>query len=213
MTMPIVPHLAPIPIDQLEEYPFSPEDRLDRHYFMVWERRRWLNSDMRLRGTPECRALYFDLINIAYDQSPVGTLPCDPAILAKLLMIDSDHFRALSALEYGPLHKWRPCSCDGERRLMHPVVVQSLVEAISRKEDNRARTDVANTMKRLQRLRATVTGYSTDLGKNDAAIRWIDEWLAGEGCEYRSATWVERGLQAWTNHMLDLSRGHGRGKL
>lgn len=40
---------------------------------MVWERRRWLNSDMRLKGTPECRALYFDLINIAYDNSPIGT--------------------------------------------------------------------------------------------------------------------------------------------
>ena len=63
--------------DDLPDYPLTSDDRLDSHYFMVWERRRWLNSDMRLKGTPECRALYSDLTNIAYDHSPVGTLPDD----------------------------------------------------------------------------------------------------------------------------------------
>ncbi len=59
--------LQPVPTDDLPEYPLGIEDRLDSHYFMAWERRRWLNSDMRLKGTPECRALFFDLINISYD--------------------------------------------------------------------------------------------------------------------------------------------------
>ena len=77
----------------LDEYPLTVEDRLDSHYFMTWERRRWLNSDMRLRGEPECRAYFFDLINIAYDQAPVGTLPDDYELLAKMLMIDASRFR------------------------------------------------------------------------------------------------------------------------
>lgn len=59
--------LPPVSIDDLPEYPLTVEDRLDSHYFMTWERRRWLNSEMRLRGTPECRAYFFDLINISYD--------------------------------------------------------------------------------------------------------------------------------------------------
>lgn len=84
--------LRPVDMGDLPEYPLSCDDRLDSHFFMAWERRRWLASDMRLNATPECRALFFDLINIAYDNSPVGTLPMDQNILAKLLMIDPRHF-------------------------------------------------------------------------------------------------------------------------
>ena len=103
---------------ELPEYPLSADERLDSHYFMAWERRRWLNSDMRLKGTAECRCYYFDLINIAYDQSPVGTLPLDRAVLAKLCHVDQSHFEALCRLDYGPLHRWTPCLCDGEVRLI-----------------------------------------------------------------------------------------------
>ena len=200
-------HLLPIDAGDLPDYPLGADDRLDSHYFMVWERRRWLNSDMRLKGTPECRALYFDLTNIAYDQSPVGTLPDDMDVLAKMLFLDPGHFRALCKLDYGPLHKWTRCRCEGgEVRLMHPMVLRSLTEAIARKEDNRARNEAANAAKRLQRLRATVAGYQSELAKNDAAVRWIDEWLMKEGCEYRSAAWIERAMLAWSNHVFDLGR-------
>ena len=199
--------LQPVPTDDLPEYPLGIEDRLDSHYFMAWERRRWLNSDMRLKGMPECRALFFDLINISYDQTPVGTVPQDLEILAKLLLVDPGHFRALCKLDYGPLHKWTPCICGGgEVRLMHPMVLRTLTEALSRKEDNRAKHEAANAAKRLQRLRSTVAGYHAELAKNDAAIRWMDEWLVQEGCEYRNATWVERAMQSWSTHMFDLGQ-------
>jgi len=199
--------LQPVPTDDLPEYPLGIEDRLDSHYFMAWERRRWLNSDMRLKGTPECRALFFDLINISYDQTPVGTVPQDLEILAKLLLVDPGHFRALCKLDYGPLHKWTPCICGGgEVRLMHPMVLRTLTEALSRKEDNRAKHEAANAAKRLQRLRSTVAGYHAELAKNDAAIRWMDEWLVQEGCEYRNATWIESAMQSWSTHMFDLGQ-------
>ena len=47
------PQFAPTLVsgDDLPEYPFGVEDRLDAHWFFVWERRRWLNSDMGLSGT------------------------------------------------------------------------------------------------------------------------------------------------------------------
>jgi len=197
-------HLAPVDIETLPDYPLDAADRLDSHWFMAWERRRWLNSDMRLKGTPECRALYFDLINIAYDQSPVGTLPNDLDLLAKLLLVDAGHFRALARLDFGPLHKWTRCLCEGDEvRLMHPMVLQSLTQAISRKEDNRARTEAANAKKRRQRLRALVAGYHVDLAKNDAAILWMDEWLL-ERTGYRNPGWVERAVRGWSEHSLSL---------
>lgn len=196
--------------DDLDLYPISCDDRLDSHWFMPWERRRWLNSDMRLKATPECRALYFDLINIAYDNTPVGTLPVDLDVLAKMLFIDAAHFRALVALEYGPLHNWRRCLCDnGQVRFMHPFVLHSLTDAIARKEDNRAKVEAANAVKRLQRLRQTVAGLHLDLSKNDAAIRWMDEWLIEAGCGYRSVKWVEKAMLAWSGHVQDLRGARG----
>ena len=98
---------------------------------------------------------------------------------------------------------WQHCD------LMHPMVLRSLTEAMARRQDHRARNDAANSAKRLQRLRITVSGYHADLAKNDAAVRWMDEWLVKEGCEYRSAAWIERSMQAWSNHIFDLGRSGG----
>lgn len=202
--------LQAVPPEGIEEYPLTVEDRLDSHYFMAWERRRWLNSDMRLRGTAECRALFFDLINISYDQAPVGTLPDDHQLLAKLLHVDLSHFQQLCRLEYGPLHKWYRVTCDGETRLAHPMVLKTLREAVARREDNRAKNEAANTAKRLQRLRITIAGYHKDMGANDAAVRWIDEWLQTQGCEYRTSSWLERAISAWTDHHYALAGKGGR---
>ncbi|ADO42360.1 conserved hypothetical protein [Ketogulonicigenium vulgare Y25] len=127
--MTAISSLRPVAVDEIGDYPFSVEDRFESHYFMAWERRRWLNSDMRLRGDPECRALFFDLINISYDQSPVGTLPTDHKILAKLLFVTDDRFEQLCRQEFGPLHKWRKFNCEGEIRLGHPMVLKTLNEA------------------------------------------------------------------------------------
>ncbi|WP_372993865.1 hypothetical protein [Sulfitobacter sp.] len=202
--------LALVDTSEIEEYPLTRDDRLNSHFFMVWERRRWLNSDMRLKGRAECRALYFDLINIACDQSPVGTIPNDMEVLAKLLMISESELKTLCQLEYGPLHKWRPCRCGDEVRLMHPVVLDMLIEAVSRKEDNRAKMEAANTVKRVQRLRSTVAGLQTEMSKNDAAVKWMDEWLVKQGVGYRNTSWVEQAMMAWADHRMDLSRAPQR---
>ncbi|MEP2782337.1 MAG: hypothetical protein ABJO67_03370 [Pseudoruegeria sp.] len=187
----------------LFEYPIGIDDNLNGHYFMAWFFRDWLNSEMRIKGTEECRALYFDLINIAQDQKPVGTLPNDTIQLAKLLMFDVERFKALCKMEFGPLHRWEECVCDGEIRLMHPRVLAMVLDAVSRKRDNRARNEAANAAKRRQRLRGTITGLHADLGKNDAAVIWMDEWLVENNIHYRTVPAVEKAMTAWSNHMMD----------
>ncbi|MCZ4351547.1 hypothetical protein O4H61_03375 [Roseovarius aestuarii] len=198
-------HAQLVAIEDLPEYPLDGSERLDSHYFVAWERRRWLNSDMRLKGTPECRALYFDLINICYDQQPVATLPDDMEMLSKLVYTDRAHFEALCKLEFGPLHSWFRCRYEGRTRLMHRFVYQILTEALSRRQDNRANTERANYAKRIQRLRAKIAGLHVELAKNDAAVSWIDEWLTAQNCIYRETSWVERGMLAWQGHMADLN--------
>lgn len=198
--------MRPIDLEDLPEYPFDGDDQLEAHFFLAWHHREWLNSAMRLKATPECRALHFDLICIAQDQKPVGTLPDDNEQLAKLLGIDEGHFKRLRPLDYGPLHKWVPCLCGSEVRLMHPRVLQMVSEAVSRKETNRARNEAANAKKRLQRLRSALMGYHKDVAKNDAAVLWMDEWLL-KRTQYRGSEWLEQALGAWSDHMLSLNGG------
>lgn len=198
-----------VPIDELEEYPLGPEDRVDSHSWIAWPHRRWLHSPVRLKGLPECRALHFDLICLSQDETPLGTLPTDTEILAKNLNVSEPDFKRLCALDYGPLHGWKPVRCDDEVRLFHPLVLEIALDALSRKEDNRARNEAANRKKRLQRLRAVMMGYHKELGQNDAAVEWIDEWL-GERCTgNRTASWVERAIEAWTARTLG-HRLHGK---
>lgn len=186
--------------DDLPEYPFGNDDTLETHFFIALRHREWLNGDMRLRGLEECRALYFDLICICQDQKPIGTLPAEPEVLAKLLLIDVARFKRLCEGKYGVLHRWEPCLCGDQVRLMHPDVVERLVEAFSRKADNRARNDAANASKRRLRLRNTVGGFHADLAQNAGAILWMDDWLVAQGVQYRDADQIQRAIAAWTHH-------------
>lgn len=194
-----------IDTDDLIEYPLDGTERLDSHYFVPWERRRWLNSDMRLKGTAECRALYLDLLWISYDHTPLGTLPVDIAVLARLLGIDRTHFETLCGMQFGPLHKWQRCRCGDEIRLYHPFILSTVVEAISRKADNRARTEKANRYKRQQRLRSALGTFDPKLVDNDHAVAWIDEWLEANSNGNRTGAVLERALHAWVSHIRDLS--------
>ena len=195
--------------DDLPEYPFGVEDRLDAHWFFVWERRRWLNSDMGLSGDWDCKAMFFDLINHAYDQSPIGSLPFDMDKLARLIRVDATRFRTLADRPYGPLHNWYPCRCGDDIRLMHDTVVRSLTEGFARRDDNRARNEAANAAKRIQRLRITLASIDRPLSEMDHAVRWIDEWLVDQGCTKRVATWIEKAIRAWMEHRRDME-GYAR---
>ncbi|RVW00015.1 hypothetical protein EKE94_03275 [Mesobaculum littorinae] len=173
---------------------------------MVWHHRRWLNSDMRLKATEEARALFFDLICLSQDQTPIGTLPDDMELIAKLLHVDQARLERLSDMRFGPLHKWTRCRCDDEIRLWHPMVLEMVQEALSRRENNRASNEAANAKKRRQRLRSTIAGFHADLAKNDAAVLWIDDWLQQHCDGYRTAEWYQRAMAAWANQQFDPAR-------
>lgn len=198
---------AAVDAGEIEEYPLGPEDRADSHFFLPWRFRRWLNSDMRLKGSEEARALYFDLICLSQDQSPAGTLPRDTELLSRMLHVSERRFRQLCEQDYGPLHNWRLCLCGDEVRLYHPVVLDGLVNALARREDNRARNEAANARKRRQRLREALAMLNADLARQDAVVAWIDDWLVEAGCERRTTAWLQRALAAWHDQALRSRRG------
>ncbi|WP_232618303.1 hypothetical protein [Pseudooceanicola marinus] len=104
---------APMDLEAIPEYPLDPDLRLDSHSFIQWEHRRWMSSDMRWNGTHECKSMWFELVNLAHGETPVGTLPHDVKRLARMVQpaVDLTHFEALCQLEFGPLHGWIPCRC------------------------------------------------------------------------------------------------------
>lgn len=196
----------------LPDYPYGPDDRLDAHWFVSWERRRWLTSDMRLKGTPECRAVFLDLIWMSFDHAPIGTLPVDMSVLAALAMVQEAHFRKLCAMEYGPLHKWRSYRCGDEVRLGHAMVLRTLSDAMVRRDENRERADAAAAEKRVQRLRAALKGLAPKLAENSGAVLWMDRWLTEAGCRRRNADWIERAAREFLSRnvrtLSEVSAGH-----
>lgn len=167
---------------ELPLYPVASDVRLN-NWFFRWEARRWLNSEMYLTAAPEVGYAYLNLIFIAQDQTPVGTLPMDRRLVARLLRVSIEVFEDLCRREPSPLAHWAPCVTDrGEVRLMHHFVTQTLQEQVVDRERREAATSADAERKRLDRLRqAMVTaGFDKTVIADEVLLARLDDWL----CEH-----------------------------
>lgn len=175
------PRPVPTLIDtnDLPEYPLTSAVRLTAHYFTVWWHDRWLSSDLCLLGSFEVKGVARDLFDWSQKQSPIGTLPDDDVLLARLLRIDLAHWRDLRARTLGPLHGWVRCRTDRGVRLMHPVVTEVVMAAVDRREQREASNADKAVYARLKRLREGLIalGCSADLIRDDVLIERMDQWL------------------------------------
>lgn len=194
--------IAPVDIDDLPEYPIEPGARLDSHGFVQWEFLRWLSSDMRWNGSHECKSMWFDLVNLAHGETPVGTLPDNPKRLARMIQpsVERDHFERLCTMEYGPLHGWRRCRCGDEVRLMHPVVTRIVTSAFASRANHAARVEAASQARKLARLTEDVAQLSPELAEDSRKVRWInhaiEERIAQRGGVRRTAEDLHLAVQA-----------------
>jgi hypothetical protein len=165
---------GPLPV-----YPIGRETRMPTHFYMAWHHNRWLNSTLYLMGSPLARAFAFDLFNIAQNQSPLGTLPHDDALLARLLRISDGEWADLRRLAITPLHGWRLYDCDGVRRWGHPVVLEVLEDAVARRVRKSLSSEEAEHVKRIQRLRDRLgaIGLGEAVLKDTVLIERINDWL------------------------------------
>ncbi|WP_273281052.1 hypothetical protein [Pseudooceanicola atlanticus] len=195
--------LQPVSSDDLPEYPVPSSVRLDNHDFVAWEFRRYLESDMRWNGTHEIKSIWFELIQTAHNQTPVGTLPCDLSRLARMVQppVDALTFETLVERKFGVLHGWRKCVCDdGQVRLMHDTVTRIVIEALSRKELNAARTDASSTEKRIVRLTETLASMAPSIAMEPAQVRFVDahirEAMERDGNKRRTGEQLHAAIQA-----------------
>lgn len=172
-------HLNPVSIDNLPEYPLDPDLRLDSHGFIQWESRRWIASGMRWYGSHDCKSMWFELLNLAHSETPVGTLPTDMGRLSQMIRptVEQGHFENLCKLEYGPLHGWILCRCGDEVRYMHPVVTRIVISAFASRANHAARVEAASTGRRLSRLTEDVAAVAPKIAGDPRKIRWIDRFI------------------------------------
>ena len=172
--------LALTDTSDLFEYPVSTRERLESHYFLTFHYRRWLLSDFRNLADPEVRAIGFDLFCFAQDHAPVGTLPTDPRLLAKLAGIGLDQWEQICRRVPSPLYNWSRCICDnGEVRLYHPVILEMVENALGLRKDHAERREADRERKRLKQLRDQMVraGASSGMADSDDFVLRLDQYL------------------------------------
>lgn len=197
-------HLRAVPDEGLPEYPVARDQRLDGHSFIKWQHVRWLSSRSYRLCTWEVQGMARALFDLAQLETPVGTLPDDDSELAHMLRVDTRRVGDLRKQEFGPLRGWTPCMSEGERRLMHPVVLSQVRDAIERREVHELSKEDKATYQRLKRLREGLKrlGLDETVIGDDVLIGRMDEWLRQTCKGYRtqqnySAALVHAVEQRW----------------
>lgn len=171
--------LSPIPDKGMKPYPLPRDLRMPTHYFIAWWHNRWLNSTLHLTGSYEVQGVALALYCTAQNQSPMGALPADDVLLARLLRIDFARWQDLRRAAVSPLHGWYMADCEGEVRWAHPVVLEMLIDAQNRAESRCLSNEERAVQKRIERLRAALAELGVDKAvlDNCLVIEAMDEWL------------------------------------
>lgn len=185
-----------VEISKLEEYPIAKDANMNGHRFVMFNHDRWLNSDTYLKMQPEVGWFFLNLIMLSQKQRPVGTLPDDDELLAKLLHLDLARWKDLKNRAMSPLRGWYPVNCEGERRLAHRVVTEFALEAV----DGRIRHQQSNEEKavyaRRKRIREALAEFGCDKSvlADDVLIQRLDEWLTANCVGNRKKRDYERAV-------------------
>lgn len=174
-----------IDTDEIDVYPISSAERLDSHFFVPWNLKRWRGSEFRRFGyaDPEVGWYGRELFEISQDETPVGTLPCDDDALAFLLRMPVARWRELRSRDVSPLHGWKLVQCDNQqKRLAHPVVTEVALEALHGKKKNDAKNADDRMRKRLGTIIAHLKALpgAGRIAEMDERVNAISDWIESQ---------------------------------
>ena len=130
-----------------------------------------------MKGTPEVRCHYLELIFHAQHQVPDRDAAGRPVEQARLLRVDPAHWQSRCRLDPSPLHKWPPCLCDGERRLMHRRP-GSVLDQLERREVTEAEAHRRRRRQRIGRLRERMMAAKFETAWWPTTC-WWSGWMPG----------------------------------
>lgn len=182
---------------ELLDYPIAEADQLDNTFFIAFQHRRWLTSTTFLRSQPDVRGTFLTLMFQSFEQRPMGTLPTDQVELAALAGVEVTLFNSMCERDFGPLRGWVRCRCGTRIRLMHRVVLETIEERLSKREEARERAVRGNEVKRLNRLRDAVKEVGAGHTLQDPTmLDRLDAWLIANCPGNRTLGYVKEGLEA-----------------
>ncbi len=116
------------------EYPIAAVAQPAALDTMPWRNGWWRKSEFRMLAELDVRAVAFDLFCIAYCQNPMGTLPSNERLLARLIGLPLEDWLRLMTRRITPLNGWKACHCGDEGvRLFHPISLEIAKEALNAK--------------------------------------------------------------------------------
>lgn len=178
-------------------YPISAKDRLDSHFFIQWNLKRWRHSEFRQLADPEVGWAGFQLICEAHDGTPIGTLPTDERLLARAAGVAIDKWHQLCERAISPLHNWHKVMCDnGEIRWAHHVVQQVAQEALEGRIRHQQSNEEKAVYARLKRIREALADANCDKAviADTVLVKRIDDWLTTHCTGNRRKADYERAL-------------------
>lgn len=165
--------------DALPEYPIPPGTRLESHYYITWQHRRFQSSRFCVMADPDVGWYGFILFNIAQEEDPVGTLPNDFPLLARLLRMGLDQFQALMKRDITPLYNWEPVRCGGSVRLAHPTVTEIATRALGLRDKAIADRAEGRMRKRLRGIQQALEAlpHGKVILRQPGATERISDWI------------------------------------
>ena len=197
------PHLRAIEGGDLPEYPAELCDpRLTSDYFTMFWHDRWLSSTLHLTAPMAIQGAALNLFFLARKQVPVGSLPVDDLVLARLLRVGDDDWRGWMAQPVTPLHNWTKYRYGAGEVYGHPVVIEVARDALQRREVRKAASDGKAVYQRQCRLAEAmaVIGCDKSMCADKVLIERLDLWLLENHRGQRRMPQFEASLRRALTH-------------
>lgn len=197
------PGIKLVETGDLPDYPPDLIDaRMTSDYFTVFWHDRWLNSELHLTAPLDVQGAALNLFFVARKQNPVGSLPDNDKMLAKLLHVDLSLWQELRGRAVSPLRNWSRYRAGEKIVLGHPVVIAVAQDALNRREAREAANNEKATTMRLNRLREAMLGIkcAKAVVRDDVLVERIDAWLLEHHKGARRMPRFEASLNAALRH-------------
>lgn len=190
-------HLQPVDPVDLEDYPEALSDpALANDYFTKFWHSRWLSSRLHLSASLAVQGAALNLFFLARSQTPVGSLPRDQRLLARLLRISDVEWGHLMAEDITPLHGWRAYRFGDDVVLGHAVVIEVAIDAMDRREARKQSTEERAVRERRRRLvpMLRTVGLDARACADATLVGWLDDWLIANHHGQRRSPQIESSI-------------------